>query len=107
MDGLDQLRINDFFAFQSSLLLRFSLTKLLGLLGIISSIGSLLDDSKSDQWFVDALNAIGVIPRGLSPESSSSNVNCLLGLDNAAAGADSKPPQLLDSPSRKAGKISG
>eukprot|EP00268_Persea_americana_P030057 TRINITY_DN290_c1_g1_i2.p1 TRINITY_DN290_c1_g1~~TRINITY_DN290_c1_g1_i2.p1 ORF type:complete len:661 (+),score=154.13 TRINITY_DN290_c1_g1_i2:271-2253(+) len=73
----------------------------------VSSIGSLLDDSKSDHWFVDALNGTGVIPRGLSADSSSSDVNCLLGLDDAAAGADSKPPQFPDSPSGKAGKISG
>ncbi|RWR82086.1 atrophin-1-like protein [Cinnamomum micranthum f. kanehirae] len=46
-------------------------------------------------------------PHGLSADSSSSDVNCLLGLDDAAAGADSKPPQFPDSPSGKAGKISG
>ncbi|KAG0480977.1 hypothetical protein HPP92_011835 [Vanilla planifolia] len=48
-----------------------------------SSIGSLLDDSKSENWFVDALNgAIGMdgLPRGLSADSSS--VNCLLGLED-------------------------
>ncbi|XP_010926505.1 uncharacterized protein [Elaeis guineensis] len=50
-----------------------------------SSIGSLLDDSKSESWFVDALNSamgIGIdgLPRGLSADSAS--VNCLLGLED-------------------------
>ncbi|KAJ0989197.1 hypothetical protein J5N97_007553 [Dioscorea zingiberensis] len=49
-----------------------------------SSMGSLIDDSKSETWFVDALNnAIGVgggLPRGLSADSAS--VNCLLGLED-------------------------
>ncbi|XP_042413994.1 leucine-rich repeat extensin-like protein 2 [Zingiber officinale] len=51
-----------------------------------SSIGSLLDDSKSETWFVDALNSamggmgIDGIPRGLSSDSAS--VNCLLGLED-------------------------
>ncbi|KAJ8639508.1 hypothetical protein MRB53_016202 [Persea americana] len=73
---------------------------------LVSSISSLLDDSNSDHWFVDAFNATGIIPRGLSADSSSSDVNCLLGLDDAVAGADSKPPQFLDLPSGEAGKIS-
>ncbi|OAY77780.1 hypothetical protein ACMD2_26841 [Ananas comosus] len=50
-----------------------------------SSMGSLLDDSsKSETWFVDALNsAIGALddlPRGVSADSAS--VNCLLGLED-------------------------
>ncbi|CAD5164425.1 unnamed protein product [Musa acuminata subsp. malaccensis] len=51
-----------------------------------SSIGSLLDDSKSETWFVDALNStmggmgIDDLPRGLSSDSTS--VNCLLGLED-------------------------
>ncbi|KAK8960946.1 hypothetical protein KSP40_PGU001704 [Platanthera guangdongensis] len=48
-----------------------------------SSIGSLLDDSKSETWFVDALNGgVGMdgLPRGLSSDSAS--VNCLLGLED-------------------------
>ncbi|KAM0944362.1 putative PB1 domain-containing protein [Dioscorea sansibarensis] len=47
-----------------------------------SSIGSLLDDSKSETWFVDALNNTisGGLPRGLSADSAS--VNCLLGLED-------------------------
>lgn len=50
-----------------------------------SSMGSLLDDStKSETWFVDALNsAMGTIdglPRGMSADSTS--VNCLLGLED-------------------------
>ncbi|WOK93384.1 hypothetical protein Cni_G02081 [Canna indica] len=50
-----------------------------------SSIGSLLDDAKSETWFVDALNSamggIGIdgLPRGVSSDSAS--VNCLLGLE--------------------------
>ncbi|XP_058091413.1 protein PAL OF QUIRKY-like [Magnolia sinica] len=72
-----------------------------------SSIGSLLDDSKSETWFVDALNGAGVIPRGLSAASAdSADVNCLLGLDDsggngggggggAASDAKTHPP---DSP---------
>ncbi|KAJ6791967.1 putative leucine-rich repeat extensin-like protein 2 [Iris pallida] len=50
-----------------------------------SSIGSLLDDSKSEAWFVDALNGdigtgIDDLPRGMSADSAS--VNCLLGLED-------------------------
>ncbi|XP_068638135.1 protein PAL OF QUIRKY-like [Aristolochia californica] len=45
-----------------------------------SSIGSLLDDSKSETWFVDALNGANILPSGLSADSNS--VNCLLGLDD-------------------------
>ncbi|CAL9118510.1 unnamed protein product [Musa textilis] len=47
-----------------------------------SAIGSLLDDSKSETWFVDALNsAIG----GMGVDALSTNsasVNCLLGLED-------------------------
>lgn len=68
-----------------------------------SSIGSLLDDSKSETWFVDALNGAGVLPRGLSSDSNS--VNCLLGLDDAvpasAAAADADPGLIIDSSSEK------
>ncbi|KAH7658411.1 PB1 domain-containing protein [Dioscorea alata] len=46
--------------------------------------GSLLEDSKSETWFVDALNtgigSAGALPRGLSADSAS--VNCLLGLED-------------------------
>jgi hypothetical protein len=51
-----------------------------------SSVGSLLDDSsKSENWFVDALNSaisgsLDGIPRGISTDSAS--VNCLLGLED-------------------------
>uniref|UniRef100_A0ACD5VJ15 Uncharacterized protein n=2 Tax=Avena sativa TaxID=4498 RepID=A0ACD5VJ15_AVESA len=51
-----------------------------------SSLGSLLDDSsKSETWFVDALNnaisgSFDGIPRGISTDSAS--VNCLLGLED-------------------------
>jgi hypothetical protein len=51
-----------------------------------SSLSSLLDDSsKSENWFVDALNSailgsLDGIPRGISTDSAS--VNCLLGLED-------------------------
>ncbi|URD85500.1 PB1 domain containing protein [Musa troglodytarum] len=50
-----------------------------------SSIGSLLDDSKSETWFVDALNSAmnGMGINGLSSDSAS--VNCLLGLEDDAS----------------------
>ncbi|KAG9449581.1 hypothetical protein H6P81_009546 [Aristolochia fimbriata] len=56
-----------------------------------SSIGSLLDDSKSETWFVDALNGANILPRGLSADSNS--VNCLLGLDDAGpvSGTENEP----------------
>ncbi|CAD5191373.1 unnamed protein product [Musa acuminata subsp. malaccensis] len=80
-----------------------------------SSIGTLLDDSKSETWFVDALNSVmgGMevdgLPRGLSSDSAS--VNCLLGLEEgssvhsrsgaaiAACSAHSDPPDQLALPS--------
>ncbi|KAF9591880.1 hypothetical protein IFM89_008926 [Coptis chinensis] len=46
-----------------------------------SSIGSLLDDSKSESWFVEALNGSGVLPRGYSG-GDGANVDCLLDLDD-------------------------
>ncbi|KAJ6824921.1 putative leucine-rich repeat extensin-like protein 2 [Iris pallida] len=42
-----------------------------------SSIGSLLDDSKSETWFVDALNGAII---------DSASVNCLLGLEDVGPG---------------------
>ncbi|KAL5228308.1 hypothetical protein ABZP36_016573 [Zizania latifolia] len=51
-----------------------------------SSLGSLFDDStKSESWFVDALNSaisgsLDGMPRGISTDSAS--VNCLLGLED-------------------------
>lgn len=71
----------------------------------------MLEDSKSETWFVDALNGAGVIPRGQSADSSP-DVNSLLGLDegsshggggSAAGGA--KNPHLPESPSGKVGKV--
>ncbi|KAJ0106205.1 hypothetical protein Patl1_19209 [Pistacia atlantica] len=41
-------------------------------------MGSLLDDAKSETWFVDALNGSGLLPRGLSDTT----MDCLLNLDN-------------------------
>ncbi|XP_077253233.1 uncharacterized protein LOC143892480 [Tasmannia lanceolata] len=52
-----------------------------------SSLGSLLEDSKSETWFVDALNGSGIMPRGLSGNSSSNTINCLLGLEDSGTGA--------------------
>ncbi|KAJ0049323.1 hypothetical protein Pint_16554 [Pistacia integerrima] len=43
-----------------------------------ASMGSLLDDAKSETWFVDALNGSGLLPRGLSDTT----MDCLLNLDN-------------------------
>ncbi|KAJ8619962.1 hypothetical protein MRB53_028491 [Persea americana] len=62
--------------------------------------------ASASQKFVDALNATGVIPRDISIDSSSSDINCLLGFDDAATAVDSKLPQFPELPSRKAGKIS-
>lgn len=62
-----------------------------------SSISSLLDDSKSETWFVDALNG-AMLGRNLSSADSaaSSSINCLLGLDDShphpvSAGAGGPP----------------
>ncbi|KAK3225254.1 hypothetical protein Dsin_005116 [Dipteronia sinensis] len=43
-----------------------------------ASMGSLLDDAKSETWFVDALNGSGLLPRGLSDTT----MDCLLNLDS-------------------------
>ncbi|GFS32365.1 hypothetical protein Acr_00g0022290 [Actinidia rufa] len=43
-----------------------------------ASMGSLLNDAKSETWFVDALNGAGLLPRGLSDSAA---VDCLLELD--------------------------
>lgn len=40
-----------------------------------ASMGALLDDAKSESWFVDALNGSGLIPRNLS---DSATMDCLL-----------------------------
>ncbi|KAJ8773097.1 hypothetical protein K2173_028274 [Erythroxylum novogranatense] len=44
-----------------------------------SSMGSLLDDAKSETWFVDALNGSGLLPRNLS---DSATMGCLVNLDS-------------------------
>ncbi|KAJ4838963.1 hypothetical protein Tsubulata_017363, partial [Turnera subulata] len=44
-----------------------------------TSMGSLLDDAKSETWFVDALNGSGLLPRNLS---DSATMDCLVNLDN-------------------------
>lgn len=41
-------------------------------------MGALLDDAKSETWFVDALNGSGLLPRGFS---DSATMDCLLSLD--------------------------
>ncbi|XP_057464673.1 uncharacterized protein LOC130754469 [Actinidia eriantha] len=43
-----------------------------------ASMGSLLNDAKSETWFVDALNGAGLLPRGLSDSAA---IDCLLELD--------------------------
>ncbi|KAJ0962660.1 hypothetical protein J5N97_027782 [Dioscorea zingiberensis] len=63
--------------------------------------GSLLEDSNSETWFVDALNSAvvagGGLPRGLSGDPAS--VNCLLGLEDdssthSRAGRAPPPPEV-------------
>lgn len=44
-----------------------------------ASMGSLLDDAKSETWFVDALNGSGLLPRGLSESAA---IDTLLELDH-------------------------
>ncbi|KAL8188710.1 hypothetical protein R6Q57_029730 [Mikania cordata] len=39
-----------------------------------ASMGSLLDDAKSETWFVDALNVAGLLPRGLSDPTTVDNL---------------------------------
>lgn len=46
------------------------------------SMGSLLDDAKSETWFVDALNNSGILTRGVS---DSATVRCLVNLDGVPA----------------------
>ncbi|XP_042488132.1 uncharacterized protein LOC122068321 [Macadamia integrifolia] len=46
-----------------------------------ASVGCLLSDSKSENWFLDALNGAGILPRGISADAAS--VNGLLGLNDA------------------------
>ncbi|KAM5570508.1 hypothetical protein ABKV19_011252 [Rosa sericea] len=41
-----------------------------------ASMGALLDDAKSESWFVDALNGSGLMPRNLS--DSAATMDCLL-----------------------------
>ncbi|KAF7847983.1 hypothetical protein BT93_L2393 [Corymbia citriodora subsp. variegata] len=47
-----------------------------------TSMGTLLDDSKSETWFVDALNNAGILPRGLS-DSAATAMDCLVDLDTS------------------------
>ncbi|XVE92620.1 hypothetical protein REPUB_Repub01dG0113800 [Reevesia pubescens] len=49
------------------------------------SIGPIINNStKSDEWFLNALNGAGLLNRGFS--DSGTNVNCLLGLDDDRQG---------------------
>ncbi|XP_022733488.1 protein eyes shut-like [Durio zibethinus] len=49
------------------------------------SIGPIINNStKSDEWFLNALNGTGLLDRGFS--DSATNVNCLLGLDDDRQG---------------------
>ncbi|XP_030455419.2 uncharacterized protein LOC115676615 [Syzygium oleosum] len=45
-----------------------------------TSMGTLLDDSKSETWFVDALNNASILPRGFS-DSAAAAMDCLVNLD--------------------------
>ncbi|KAL1563852.1 leucine-rich repeat extensin-like protein 5 [Salvia divinorum] len=50
----------------------------------VASMGSLIDDAKSETWFVDALNGSGLLlPRGLSESAA---IDTLLEVDHRAAG---------------------
>ncbi|CAA0382839.1 putative PB1 domain-containing protein [Arabidopsis thaliana] len=49
-----------------------------------ATMGSLLDGTKSDTWFVDALNQSGLLPRGLSDSAAVNNT--LVNLDEASGG---------------------
>ncbi|KAK3015858.1 hypothetical protein RJ639_005798 [Escallonia herrerae] len=51
-----------------------------------ASMGSLLDDAKSETWFVDALNGAGFLPRGISDSAA---VDGLLELDGIVIKSDS------------------
>ncbi|KAL3824803.1 hypothetical protein ACJIZ3_020832 [Penstemon smallii] len=51
-----------------------------------ASMGSLLDDAKSETWFVDALNGSGLLPRGFSDSAAIDN---LLELDRGMVRGDS------------------
>ena len=64
--------------------------------GTASSIGSLIDDSKSETWFVDALNN-AMLGRG---RSSADSVNCLLGIDESKASTVNQDSEIV-------GKIMG
>lgn len=49
-------------------------------------MGSLLDDAKSETWFVDALNGSGLLPRGLSESTA---IDKLLELDRGMGNSQS------------------
>lgn len=51
-----------------------------------ASMGSLLDDAKSETWFVDALNGSGLLPRGLSESAA---IDTLLELDRGMENSES------------------
>lgn len=51
-----------------------------------ASMGALLDDAKSETWFVDALNGSDLLPRGFSDSAMD---ECLLSLDDGVRGSDS------------------
>ncbi|KAK2984219.1 hypothetical protein RJ640_013448 [Escallonia rubra] len=51
-----------------------------------ASMGSLLDDAKSETWFVDALNGAGFLPRGISDSAA---IDGLVELDGIVIKSDS------------------
>lgn len=56
-----------------------------------ASMGSLLDDAKSENWFVDALNGTGLLPRGLSDSAATDNLVELDGIQKSDSSANLDP----------------
>ncbi|CAI9787218.1 unnamed protein product [Fraxinus pennsylvanica] len=53
-----------------------------------TSMGSLLDDAKSETWFVDALNGTGLLPKGLSESAAIDNLLELDGIQKSDSSAN-------------------
>ncbi|KAL2482371.1 Octicosapeptide/Phox/Bem1p family protein [Forsythia ovata] len=53
-----------------------------------TSMGSLLNDTKSETWFVDALNSTGLMPRGLSESAGIDNLLELDGIQKSDSSAN-------------------
>ncbi|PWA76358.1 Phox/Bem1p [Artemisia annua] len=63
-----------------------------------ASVGSLLDDAKSETWFVDALNGAGLLPRGLS---DSANIDNLLEHKDGTVSEDRENSMELETQRRR------